>query len=368
MTSPSPARRLRVTVVSDVPASLDGTNGFGGRLVGLLIGLADVHDVSLVTVAGNPDPLGLSATSAVRPWRSLPGPGPVDLRPLLTKVRRLLSPSTPYMCQVPAGPLAEVIAQTRPDVVVVHLPYLAHVLRRLPHGVPVVALLEEGWERLSPPTHGPVRRLLRHWDARRTASLYRQVAERAFLATAISEQEQAWFARYGLRTRVLPHAVDPEHFAPLPAPAPDIDVAVFGDLSRDRNWLPARDVVLVARRRTDWRWGFVGRSGPGIEQLAGPGDVVTGLVPDVRPFYPRAKAVLVPADAGTGVKTTVLQAWAAGRPVVVSRHATIGLAVEPGVNALVADSPDHAVVLLERVLTDTGLADALGRAGRATVL
>jgi glycosyltransferase involved in cell wall biosynthesis len=104
----------------------------------------------------------------------------------------------------------------------------------------------------------------------------------------------------------------------------------------------ARDIwPLVYQRDSELRFTIVGRS-PTPEVLALrslPGVEVTGTVPDVRPYYREAVAVVVPLRVGGGTRLKILEAMAAGVPVVSTTLGAEGLDVEPGRDLLTADSP-----------------------------
>jgi polysaccharide biosynthesis protein PslH len=75
---------------------------------------------------------------------------------------------------------------------------------------------------------------------------------------------------------------------------------------------------------------------------------VTGTVDDVRPYYRNALAVVVPLRVGSGTRLKVLEAMAAGVPVVSTSLGAEGLAVETGKNILIQDTPEGmARVLLQ---------------------
>ncbi len=69
-----------------------------------------------------------------------------------------------------------------------------------------------------------------------------------------------------------------------------------------------------------------------------PGVTVTGSVPDVRPFYRGALAAVVPLRTGGGTRLKILEAMAAGVPVVSTRLGAEGLDVRDGENILFADT------------------------------
>ena len=101
-------------------------------------------------------------------------------------------------------------------------------------------------------------------------------------------------------------------------------------------------------RQPELRFWIVG-SRPAPEVLAlgkHPGVNVTGTVEDVRPYYRGALAAVVPLRVGSGTRLKVLEAMAAGVPVVSTRLGIEGLDVAPGSDLLLADSPDELVAAI----------------------
>jgi len=95
--------------------------------------------------------------------------------------------------------------------------------------------------------------------------------------------------------------------------------------------------------------------------------VVTGRVPDVRPYLQHARAVVAPMRIARGIQNKVLDAMAMGRPVVVSTAAARSLSGKIGVDFAVADdAADFAAKVLDLLATERG--DAMGRAARDRVL
>ncbi|HET7489520.1 MAG TPA: glycosyltransferase family 4 protein [Acidimicrobiales bacterium] len=359
-------------ILSDVPADDESPNGFSPRLLAVLRELATRTPVELIVPAlrpGEERPSPAWHPAAVVDVRRSPIRGP------LFKLWHYTLDRLPYMCEARrVGGLGQAILARQPRLVVIHLPYLAHVAALIPDDIPVVFAMEERWDRLyGTGPAGPATRWARRTEGKRVHRLYDGVSRRAAAIIVISEDEAERFSTVldPALIQVVPHGVDTDRFAPSGSRNEDVDVGVFGDLTQSRNLTAA----LAVRRAADppaggaaWRWAFVGRSDAAVLSAAAPGAVVSGRVDDVRPWYERTKVVLVPATQGTGVKTTLLQAWAMGRPVVVSRFATSGAAVVDGNNALVADSPEDAVRLCRRLLDDDALRERLGRHGRETVV
>jgi glycosyltransferase involved in cell wall biosynthesis len=88
---------------------------------------------------------------------------------------------------------------------------------------------------------------------------------------------------------------------------------------------------------------IVGRSpSPEVRALAAlDGVEVTGTVDDVRPYYREAAAAVVPLRVGGGSRLKILEAMAAGVPVVSTRLGAEGLDVRHGETIVLADAPAH---------------------------
>ena len=374
--------RRRVAIVTPVTPALDSPNGWSPRLWSLIDALTETADIDVFLWCGpmmEPDRARLA-------WQHRPevrvhfvkvGSNPWHRRTPAGRLRRFAHYALgrlPVECRPRRVPeLAALLSDSPVDLVCLHLSLTAHLISRLPRSVPVVALLEEGMERwrLIEAANGPARyRLIGRTEARCFRHLYRAVSRRASAVLAISSDEARWFADSGIpaeRLIVIPHGVDTEYFAPSDeADSVDIDVGVFG-LIDARNREPALTVVEAAT--ANWQWAFVGSIDEKSQQrLEARGITTTGWLSDLRPYYRRTKVVLVPADRDTGVKTTLLQAWAMARPVVATPWAIRGLPAVDGENVLVGEGPDELVRQCSALLADAGLRRRLGEAGRETVV
>lgn len=76
---------------------------------------------------------------------------------------------------------------------------------------------------------------------------------------------------------------------------------------------------------------------------------VTGTVPDLRPYYRDALAAIVPLRDGGGTRLKILEAMAAGVPVISTKMGAEGLDLEPGRDILMAqaDEPTEWVAHLK---------------------
>ncbi|MCL7963441.1 MAG: glycosyltransferase family 4 protein [marine benthic group bacterium] len=81
---------------------------------------------------------------------------------------------------------------------------------------------------------------------------------------------------------------------------------------------------------------------------------VTGEVPDLREELETSWAAVAPMRKGAGIKNKILEAWAAGAPVVMTPLATNGLYARERFTELVRDRPEDFADRVIRLLTDEG--------------
>lgn len=153
----------------------------------------------------------------------------------------------------------------------------------------------------------------------------------------------------------LPNGVDTDYFSPWNR-APEAGHIVFeGSMDFEPNVRAARYLALeiMPRLRTvipQARLTLVGRDpAPAVQALANTFVHVTGRVTDIRPYLAAAEVFVAPLQSGSGIKNKVLQAWAAGVPVVASERATEGLDARDRVNVLLASDKDQYTDAIERL-------------------
>ena len=132
----------------------------------------------------------------------------------------------------------------------------------------------------------------------------------------------------------------------------------------------AREVWPVIRQQqTDLRFTIVGRNPPPpVTELSSiAGIEVTGSVADVRPFYREALAAVVPLNVGGGSRLKILEAMAAGVPVVSTKLGAEGLDVSDGENIVLAESSSQLANGVLKVIDDVDLRARLIIGGQALV-
>lgn len=95
-----------------------------------------------------------------------------------------------------------------------------------------------------------------------------------------------------------------------------------------------------------------------------PGVHVLGFVPDLGPFYERCGVFVAPILSGAGVRIKILEAFAAGIPVVSTPIGAEGLEVADGRHLLIAEGQADFAAKIELLLQDQGKGCQLAAAAR----
>ena len=219
------------------------------------------------------------------------------------------------------------------------------------------------------------------WVHRREGRLLAQyennVGRWADINLFVSEAEAALFRnRAGLavnHVRALNNGIDTGFFDPAGFPRVEgaEPMIVF---TGQMDYRPNVDAVAYFARRTfpairakhpSALFAIVGRDPtPAVRDLAKLKNViVTGAVPDVRPWLAAAAAVVAPLEIARGVQNKVLEAMAMARPVVASPAAFEGIEAVPGEHLMVAQGYDMANAV-SHLLTVPADGEAMGRAAR----
>ncbi len=229
----------------------------------------------------------------------------------------------------------------------------------------------------------------KRWLFNREADLLlgveRRIAGLADAATFVTDADATLFARRAgesaSRVAVMGNGVDLGYFSPDVTLAP-LDghgggplITFTGAMDYAANvdgaqWF-VRDLWPAIRARVPGvRFAIVG-SNPvkALRALDGRDDiVVTGRVPDVRPWLRAASVAVAPLRIARGVQNKVLEAMAMARPTVATPAAARGIDAEAGRDLLVADSDAAFIDAVVGLLDDRERGDALGLAGRARVV
>ena len=128
-----------------------------------------------------------------------------------------------------------------------------------------------------------------------------------------------------------------------------------------------RDIWPLLRDR--WpglTWRLIGKNHEKIKRrLAGDARIrVTGPVEDAVFELASAKLAVVPLLSGSGTRIKIIEAWAAGLPVVSTTLGAEGLPCRHGEHILIANSPAQFAEAVSSVLASSELSNRLARNGR----
>src|SRR6266853_704268 len=226
--------------------------------------------------------------------------------------------------------------------------------------------------------------------ARRTAKLIEKAeAELLFLQrigahTVASERERKkLLARCpSAKVYVIPNGVDASYFSPAEIAAVRQSAAqsasghsllFVGSMDYHPNieavtWFSRTVWPEIARFHPDLQFTIVGRdAAPEVRALASDRIQVTGTVTDIRPFYASAVAVVVPLRSGSGTRLKILEAMAAGVPVVSTQLGAEGIEAEDDIHLLLADNGPEIAAAVHRVVSSDETRFRLSQAARAFV-
>jgi glycosyltransferase involved in cell wall biosynthesis len=217
-------------------------------------------------------------------------------------------------------------------------------------------------------------RLARPWlrppllaEAVRCRRRERELAGRAALSIAVSARDlDELGARDG---RVVP--VSGRIVAAQPGAREGPTVLLSGNLGyrptvRAALWFASEVWPQVASSVPRVRWVLAGaRPAAAVRRLGQlPGIEVHADVDDLGPYLAAATIAIAPMASGSGVPMKVLEAWAAGLPVVAHPWSAAGLPADARDALAVADGADEWHRAVTRLLTDPSTAAGLAERGR----
>jgi polysaccharide biosynthesis protein PslH len=208
--------------------------------------------------------------------------------------------------------------------------------------------------------------------ARRTATLAERTENRLLddcgMHTVTSERERQILLarRSNAHIRVIPNGVDAAHFsAPAAAKAGSSthtgvsrqSILFVGSLDYHANidavrWFVHTPWPEISRIYPHLHFEIVGRRPiPEVQALASDRIHVNGDVADVRPFYAGAMAAVVPIRSGSGTRLKILEAMAAGVPVVSTPLGIEGIDAQKGAHFLSAESAQEFVAAMDFLIS-----------------
>jgi glycosyltransferase involved in cell wall biosynthesis len=379
--SPSPASARRILVCTPFTPRLDARHG-GKATSQLLLQIARRNDVALLCLRapgeGPVDPAIAAACAHVEevmvgahgflPRRLVWGVGMVaGLPPWAMDCR-----SARYGAAV-----VRLVDEWRPEIVEIHLQTMAQYVNRLQgHDLPKILVEYDppsDWaEDMVQTTSGP-RRLARRLEVASWRRYERHTRPHFDAIVAFAESDLAAVepTAGGASLVRISLAVD--------VPAEPLDgvgsepptILFFGSFGHHPNvdsalWLARAIFPRVLERVPQARLDLVGHEpSDEIRALADGAISVHGSVPDVVPYLDRAAVVVAPIRFGGSMRMKVLETLAAGKALVATPRAAVGVDAIPGEHYLLADDEDALVDALAQLLEDQERRRSLGSSARA---
>jgi len=219
-------------------------------------------------------------------------------------------------------------------------------------------------------------------EGERLLQFERQVAREFDASMFVSEKEADLFRGLApdVASRVLGinNGVDTDYFSPgahsNPFPSSVKPIVFTGAMDYWANvdavsWF-ANDVLPAVRQRVPNAAFYVVGSKPtkAVLDLAKlPGVVVTGSVPDVRPYLAHSAVVVAPLRIARGIQNKVLEAMAMARPTVVTPQALEGIDAVLGEELFLAEHPQQFATIVGDILCGVAAA-GVGLRARERVL
>ena len=232
------------------------------------------------------------------------------------------------------------------------------------------------WRRLCSETINPFYKFA-YWTQQLAFQRYERVLSPKFDAvTCTSDIDAAVFQRHCAENviEIIPNGVDVAHYQPdFSAEAP-AHLIYIGSM----DWYPNEDAVAffadevlprIQESVPDVKFSIVGGNPSArVQKLAEKeGIVVTGRVPEIKPYFAEATVFVVPLRIGSGTRLKILEALAMGKAIVSTSVGAEGLDLKDGEEIFIADEPKVFAEAVTRLLKDPSLRRRIGESGRARV-
>jgi glycosyltransferase involved in cell wall biosynthesis len=256
--------------------------------------------------------------------------------------------------------VGEVVKALHPDVIFLdHLD--SYLFRHLANGARVVMDLHNIYSliasRYAFEQHNLLARSYFQSEARLLSAVERKSLQSVHLAFTVSQQEAAYFRKCGGRSvSVVPNGVDCSRYADLPCGRSQAKpiLLFLGTMSWKPNTHAASYLIhkvfpQVRQHCPEAELWIVGHDPPANIRMhnGNQGIRVTGSVSDTKPYLQEAKTLLVPLDSGGGTRLKILEAFAAGLPVISTAIGAEGIEAQPGKHLTISPREEFADTIVK---------------------
>ena len=306
--------------------------------------------------------------------------GPTQVARMILRLPTLTPSSMGYFYSPAlARRVRELIARERYDLIFVHCSSVAQYVLGA-HGVPMILdfgdMDSQKW--LDYARYKPFPLSAGYWlEGVKLEREEKRLARRFDMCTATThaEWETLESFRTGAASDWFPNGVDSEYFSPTPRPYDPDTISFIGRMDYYPNQecmfdFCANVLPRLQARRPRTKLLIVGADpSPEVKKLERlPGVTVTGSVPDVRPHLRSSALMVAPLNIARGTQNKILEAMAAGVPVVTSKVAAGGVDAVAGEHFLTAQTHEEHAAAVLRILDDDEERARLAAAGRARML
>ena len=184
-----------------------------------------------------------------------------------------------------------------------------------------------------------------------------------------SESDAEQIRQYSANVHVFQNSIP---LTPLPIVAKKYDLVFSGNLEYPPNktavaWFHREVWPLLVAARPDITWQIVGLHPDAVRSIVAADHriTLTGPVERAVPAIAAARVAIVPLLSGSGTRIKILEAWAAGLPVVSTSLGAQGLTYSPGRELFLEDTPIKFATAISSLLDNSALSNQVGFAGRS---
>ncbi len=359
------------------------------RNLHVLRALAENHEVTLLSFHESDKPPQLQPLHA---YGHILPPVPITSRSTSRRLAQLISTGEPDLGlrlrnESFNEALSAALAEKRFDAIQIEgleLAYVIEQVRREAPGARVVIDCHNAETELQRRAFRADIRRPKRWPAALYSAIQigrleryeRRVLQAADGILAVSEIDRQFLRRTAPQLSsdmitIVPNTIDVSAYA-SPGPISEqqrFDLVFTGKMDFRPNvdgvqWFA--DVIWprIVQERPQTTWGIVGqRPAPSVHALQETeGITVTGSVPDIQPYIAAATVFVMPLRVGSGTRLKLIEAMAAGKPVVSTTLGAEGFPVQNGVNVILADTPEQQSESILHLLREPDLRGRLSSA------
>jgi glycosyltransferase involved in cell wall biosynthesis len=213
-----------------------------------------------------------------------------------------------------------------------------------------------------------LKKLLYGWEEAKLMRLEHDAWQECDLCVAVSDKERNIISAHLKKDNkiiTIANGVDLERFEYMPKKTSEKYILFIGSM----DYIPTIDSTdylleeifpLILSKIKNVKLHIVGRSLWRIrDKVSAEGVLLHENVPDIIPFLRKADVLIDPLRLGAGTRLKILEAMAAGVPVVTTSKGCEGIMVQNGEHLLIADFPADFADATVKLLTDRELSDSL---------